>query len=256
MSSYSHVRSLQRGLEILQVVNQHRGLKASEITACTGIPRPTVYRLLETLEQMRFVTRDHSSDIWRVCLHAKSLSSGFRDEDWVVQAAIPEMIRLGRKVLWPLDLVTFRNNSMEIRESTQNLSPYAIDHGMVGLRLPVLETAGGRAFLAFSSHQERNHVLASLEQELGVKPPYPTPDGPLDKILDRCRELGVGYRQDGFRQETTSLSAPILYDGRVIACLTIVFIKSAQDLEAGLELYREHLLDAARTIAAAVPDPQ
>jgi hypothetical protein len=49
---------------------------------------------------------------------------------------------LGRQILWPLDLVTFRNYRMLIRESTHNISPFSVDHGMVGRELPVLETAG------------------------------------------------------------------------------------------------------------------
>lgn len=252
MVGYSHVRSLQRGLEVLQAVNQKNGLKAAEIAKITGIPRPTVYRLLETLEEMRLIVRDHSSDIWRVTLHAKSLSSGFRDEDWIIQTAVPEMVRLGRQILWPLDLVKFRNSVMEIRESTHNFSPYAIEHGMVGLGLPVLDTAGGRAYLAFSPDEEREHVLATLEMELGVRPPYLTPDGPLDMVLDQCRELGIGYRREGFRKGTTSLSVPIFYDGRVIACLTIIFIKSAQNFAAGVEQYRDKLLASSQAIGRAI----
>ena len=119
------------------------------VATATSIPRPTVYRLLETLEGLGFVSRDHSSEKWRPTLQAKSLSSGFRHEDWVTQSAVPEMVRLGREILWPLDLVTFNDYQMEIRESTHNISPYSIDHGMVGLQLPVLDTAGGRAYLAF-----------------------------------------------------------------------------------------------------------
>lgn len=252
MSGYSHVRSLQRGLQVLQVTNQKNGLKAAEIASLTKIPRPTVYRLLETLEQMRFVVRDRSSDIWRVALHVKSLSSGFRDEDWVIQTAVPEMVRLGRQVLWPLDLVTFRNSVMEIRESTHNFSPYALDHGMVGLGLPVLDTAGGRAYLAFSPKDERDHVLASLDVELGLNGKFLTPDGPLEKVLERCRELKVGYRKAGFRHDTMSLSAPILFKGRVIACLTIIFIKSALSFDNAVESYRDMLVNSASSIAAEV----
>ena len=252
MSQLNHVRSLQRGIAILQIINQKNGLKAAEIAAIADIPRPTVYRLLETLEQMRLIVKDQTSDSWRVAIHAKSLSSGFRDEDWVIQTAVPEMVRLGRQVLWPLDLVAFRNSVMEIRESTHNFSPYSLDHGMVGLGLPVLGSSSGRAYLAFSPDDEREHILAGLSVELGVEPPFMTVDGPLEKILEECRDLGVGFRREGFRSGTMSISAPVVFRKRVIACLTMVWIKSALSFESAVASYREPLIEAANRISAQV----
>ncbi|WP_375691313.1 helix-turn-helix domain-containing protein [Pseudooceanicola sp. LIPI14-2-Ac024] len=237
---------------MLQVVNQRNGLKAAEIAADTGIPRPTVYRLLETLEGLGFVHRDHSSDKWRPTLQAKSLSSGFRDEDWVTQSAVPEMVRLGRDILWPLDLVTFNDHRMEIRESTHNISPYSIDHGMVGLKLPVLDTSGGRAYLAFSPDEERQQTLAGLRARMGLDGPIILKDGPLDHILDQSRELGVGYRKEGFRLATQSISAPIFRGPRVVACLTIIWTGSALSFDKALEMYRDKLRATTGRISAAL----
>ncbi|MWB79100.1 helix-turn-helix domain-containing protein [Pseudooceanicola sp. 216_PA32_1] len=245
---------MERGLQVLQSVNQRNGLKAAEVAAETGIPRPTVYRLLETLEGLGFVNRDHSSDKWRPTLQAKSLSSGFRDKDWVAQSAVPEMVRLGREILWPLDLVTFNDHQMEIRESTHNISPYSIDHGMVGLKLPVLDTSGGRAYLAFSPEAERERTLAGLEAQLGVTRPIILQDGPLDQVLAQARQLGVGFRKEGFRSATKSISAPIFAREQVIACLTIIWTGSALSFDDAIRLYRDRLLDTAGRISRALAE--
>ncbi|MCB1340132.1 MAG: helix-turn-helix domain-containing protein [Pseudooceanicola sp.] len=252
MSAFDSVRSLHRGLQVLQVINKRNGLKAGEIARETDIPRPTVYRLLETLESLRFVSRDHSTDKWRVTLHARSLSSGFREEDWVLRNAVPEMVRLGREILWPIDLVTYRNYRMHIRESTHNISPYSIDHGMVGLEMPVLEVSSGRAYLAFSGEVERAHTLAGLKAELGLADPVILPEGPLDMILEQTRALGVGFRRDNYRKGTCSISAPIFHRDQVIACMTIIWTTSALRFEKVIEMYREPLLAATRSISAGL----
>ena len=249
ISNFGSVRSLERGLLILQTLNRRNGMKAAQIAQATSIPRPTVYRLLETLEGLGFVNRDHSSEKWRPTLQAKSLSSGFRHEDWVTQSAVPEMVRLGREILWPLDLVTFNDYRMEIRESTHNISPYSIDHGMVGLKLPVLDTAGGRAYLAFGPDEERAHTLAGLEARLGLQQPIVLQDGPLSRVLDISRELGVGYRKEGFRASTQSISAPIFRGPRVVACLTVIWTGSALSFEKALEQYRDKLLATTQGIS-------
>ena len=237
---------------ILQTLNRRNGLKAAEVATATSIPRPTVYRLLETLEGLGFVSRDHSSEKWRPTLQAKSLSSGFRHEDWVTQSAVPEMVRLGREILGPLDLVTFNDYQMEIRESTHNISPYSIDHGMVGLQLPVLDTAGGRAYLAFSRQEERTQTLAGLYAKLGCQGPVILQDGPLKHVLDTCVKLGVGYRKEGYRLSTQSISAPIYRGQRVVACLTVIWTSSALSFDKALDQYRDKLLATANGITDAL----
>jgi IclR family mhp operon transcriptional activator len=250
MTRFGSVRALARGLEVLQAINQRNGLKAAEIAKTTGIPRPTVYRLLETLEGLNMVARDHSTDKWRPTLHTRSLSSGFRDADWVCQIAVPEMTRLSRDILWPVDLVTFRDYEMEIRESTHSTSPYSIDHGMVGLRTPVLDTASGRCFLAFSSDEDRAHIMAGLRERIGICDPVILKDGPLDLVLAQSREMGLGFRKEGFRDATMSISAPIFAGGRVTACITIIWTSAALKFDKAVALFRGKLLAAAGTISA------
>lgn len=249
MSSQSTIRSLQRGIEILQAVNRFNGAKPGEISEHTGIPRPSVYRLLETLTEMGLITRDHFSNKWRPTLHVKSLSSGFRDEDWVCDVAVPHMIELGQRVLWPLDLVTFRNHHMEVRESTHQISPYSVNHGMVGKQLPVLETSAGRAMLAFMPEDERHALLALLSEVTGRQPPFTMADGSLEMVMKRVRELGVGFRMADFTPETGSISAPIWYEDRVFACLTLVWSTTSMKFGRAVELYRKDLLETASKIS-------
>lgn len=249
-SSFGSVRSLQRGLAVLQAVNRHNGLKSSDVAKAVGIPRPTAYRLLETLEGLGFVTKGASDETWRPTLFANSLSSGYRDEDWVAQIAVPKMVKLGREVLWPIDLVTFRDYAMEVRASTHNMSPFSIDHGMVGRNLPILETSGGRAHLAFCGRAERKQIVEGLRKKHDIKGRVFLADGRLPKVLRRCRELQVGYRIAGFNSRTMSIAAPIMKDGRPISCLVLIWIASAMDFEKGVSLYRDALLSAADEISS------
>lgn len=249
ISTFSSVRSLERGLAVLQAVNHRNGVKAADVAKAAGIPRPTAYRLLETLESLGFVVRGSSDDTWRPTLTTRTLSSGFRDDYWVSQIAVPQMMKTARRVLWPLDLVVFRDFKMEIRESTHFLSPFSVDHGMVGRCLPVLDTSGGRAHIAFCPDEERLHILSGLEAETGISKPYYLQDGPLDHIIEQSRRLGLGYRTKGFNDKTMSISAPVLKDGRPIACLTLIWIASAMSFDQAVETCREELLDCAQAIA-------
>ncbi|MCK5745369.1 MAG: helix-turn-helix domain-containing protein [Oricola sp.] len=254
MTNQSNVRAVERAFRVLQIVNTRDGVSPSEIAQATEIPRPTVYRLLETMEQLRFVVRDQLTNKWRVALHTKSLSSGFRDADWVCQVAIPEMVSFGKRILWPVDLMVFQNDHMEIRESTYYLSPYSLDRGMVGTQLPLQDTASGRAYLLFSPDKQRDDVLERLKARSGSSAPLMTPDGSLDQVLDQCRELGVGFRKRGFRVNTMSIAAPIMTGENVLACITIIWLRSALDFDEAVKLYRDPLLRLAERISESISD--
>ncbi|WP_370321652.1 helix-turn-helix domain-containing protein [Oricola sp.] len=245
----STIRALQRGVSVLQAVNKLNGAKPADIADATGIPRASIYRLLETLEEMRMVHRDHFTNKWRPTANVRSLSSGFREEDWVCQNAVPHILELGRQVLWPVDLVTFRNNRMEVRESTHQISPYSVHSGIVGQEMPVMETASGRAMLAFMPEEERGALLALLSEVTGRLPPFLMRDGELAVILDRVRELGVGFRKIDFTPETGSISAPIWHNQRILACVTVVWSTKALQLERAIELYRDKLFETAEAIS-------
>lgn len=252
MAGAGSVRSFERGLKVLTVINQHNGVKPGDIARLARVPRPTVYRLLETLEGQGLIIRDHTAGKWRATLKTRTLSSGYRDEDWVSRHAVPQMMKLGSDILWPLDLVIFNNHQMEIRESTHHYSPYSIDHGMVGQSLPILDTASGRAYLAFSPQVERETTLSNLRLSQGLDTSIVMEDGPLAHIIERSRQLGMAFRMKGFRSATMSLSAPILREARVVGCLTLIWTASALKFERALALYGAVLIGTANDIAGAI----
>ncbi|KRW94494.1 helix-turn-helix domain-containing protein [Paracoccus sp. MKU1] len=251
MACFNPVRALERGLEVLQAINEFDGLRAQEIARITGIPRATVYRLLETLEGQGFVTRGASDDAWRPTIRVHTLSSGFYDKAWIGQIAMPEMVRLGRRILWPVDLVTYGEYSMLIRESTHKISPFSFDGGMVGQRIPMLQTAGGQAYLAFCPEPERLSILDGMRRQ--DLPEFASAHDEiwLAQMLQRTREAGYGIRIDGYRPHTLSISVPVRLNGRVLCCLTVIWLKSALGFADFARQHTPALFEAANAIARA-----
>jgi len=250
--TFKKVRALERGLDVLLAVNQKTTANIAQITEITGIPRPTVYRLLETLRAQGYVEQSATDDRWHATLQTKALSSGFRDEDWVARNAVPHMIELGKRLLWPLDLVTFENFEMVVRESTQAFSPFSIDHGVVGQSLPLLETSGGRCYVAFCSDDERTVILEGLRESGRLEAGYLQSAPNLDFLLGQVRALGLGFRREGFRSHTMSLSAPVWAGDQVIACLTVIVIASAMSFDKMLEDHAADLKETAAKISASI----
>lgn len=252
MTVYKPVRALDRGLRILEAVNENDGMKTQDIADLTCLSRPTVFRLLETLETMGFVTKSESGVGWQPTLACNLLSSGFVDKSWVGQIAIPEMIKLGEKTLWPLDLVTIDGAAMQIRETTHKTSPFSFDMGMVGKHVPILYTAGGHSYLAFCPDDEREVIFEMLRKS--GEPEHALIHDPrmVQQILQRTRERGYGFRTDGYRSHTHSVSTPILYQGRVLACLTVICLKSAISFDEMVRRFVPRLQKTCERISAQI----
>jgi IclR family mhp operon transcriptional activator len=252
MQGVSEVRALKRALQVLRIVNRGSGVRASDIARNAGLPRPTAYRLLETLEALGFVVLGPSDDKWRPTLKAKSLSAGFCDETWVVQYAMPHMLLLQQEILWPVDLLTHDAGQMVVRESTHNYSPFSVDVGMLGRRLPMLSTAAGRAYLAFAREDERQSIVAQLNSTADGSSRYEPNLPSLDVMLDGIRSLGVGYRIDGFRPNTSSIAAPIICGKDVVGCLSVIWIRSALSLDEALARFAKQLRQTCNDISASM----
>lgn len=252
MGAFSNVRSLERGLKILEALNRCHGAKAQQIARMVDLPRPTAHRLLETLEALGYITRSKADECWHLAPKIKSLSAGFHDDVWVTRAAAPVVHELGHELLWPVDLVTLENDAMIVRETTHAESPFSIDRGMAGAHLPILLTSGGRAYLAFCPPQERGAILERLRRSEHEDAAFARDEKFIGRLLADTTRAGFGSRTEGINPRTASLSMPIRGNGRVLACLTVIWIASAMGFAEAVERIVPPLKRATSRIEAQI----
>ena len=99
------IRSFARGLAVLSVLNRHGSATALTLARDSGVPRPTVYRLLQTLMDGGYIGRSTGDDRFHLKLKVRSLSEGFADEQWISSLAAPALEELTRRTSWPCDAV-------------------------------------------------------------------------------------------------------------------------------------------------------
>lgn len=253
--SFPPVRALERGLQVMQAVSQAKDATATQVANRLDLPRPTVIRLLETLEGMGFIERNCANASWRLTHHCRTLSDGYNDEAWMRDCALPEIERLGREILWPVDLMVFQNYRMVVRESTHRFSPFSIVDGIVGTALPLLESSGGRAWLAFCSETERQEILKHLEEQEKEK----FDRAYVNRMIAQTIEHGYAWRCKELYKETSSFSLPVYANGRLQAVLTVVWFASAMSVAEAIRKLRDRAEVSARRISQlfdAHPDLQ
>ena len=256
-AKHGNVRSLERGLQLLELVNEEGGIKPSDAGRLLKLPRPTAHRLLETLEELGYVRRTPSDNRFVVTIKSRRLSSGYDADVQMSEAVGPVLSQLLEEVVWPVNLATHRGGMMVVRETTHERSPLSIDKAMVGKEVPMLRTASGRAYLSFCSEKERAEILEYLHTRSEPEDePYLYPKA-LEKMVASCRRNGYGSRLgEAFVPKTSSISLPILVDGRARGCITVVWLTLAMSASRAIKEFFPPLKEAAAVIAKQVANHQ
>jgi IclR family transcriptional regulator, mhp operon transcriptional activator len=107
MARADKIRGLERGLRVLQALQSSSILSLHEIHQATRISKPSLLRILNTLEHVGFVSRRLADGHYRISAFARMGRK--RDRyDRVAEAAAPVLDRLCQKVSWPSDLMVHR----------------------------------------------------------------------------------------------------------------------------------------------------
>ncbi len=244
MESTRPIRALVRGLDALAVLNTRDGATVTEIAQQIRLPRTTVYRILETLCEGGFVARDPADERYRITIRVRGLSRGFDDEAWVREAAEPLVLELGREVLWPVALATRRGAVMMVRASSDRESPLALQRRFAGMRLPLLDTASGRAHLAACAEGERAQLLAGLVRQPGAGS---TPRDLVEREVEAIRARGHALIEhaDG----AAEIAVPVPLESTSPAALSLRFESTVLPADLAEERYLPALRAGAARLA-------
>lgn len=248
------IRSLQRGLSILTLLNKRDSASALEIANELDAPRATVYRILDTLIEMDFIYQHNSDKRFRLTHKVRALSDGFTDEDHMAHISRPFLSRLTRTFSWPATLATISGIDLIVRENTDQQSPLASEQFTIGYRMPILRTASGLCILANMSVKRRNVVLKTLVK---AQPKYSEiiqQEKALKKKLSTIARQGYSINHRARRvADMTAISVPIKTGVTdVKGALTIRYARTVMNQSEAARTFVPALQTAAAGIASRV----
>jgi IclR family mhp operon transcriptional activator len=251
MSGSKTIRSLERGLKVLQALQENSISSLHDIHRLTTISKPSLLRILYTLEQSGVISRRLADGRYRISTNLSHLARKGDRYDGVAEAAGPILDRLCQKVSWPSDLMVPAGDHLEIRESSRVRTPFAIYFMQDRIGTPVnwVLSAVGRAYLAFCPDKERQKILALLRKSDKPENRLARETRRVDRILAETRANGYGTRDPSFiggaygRQTPDGLNGmavPLLDRGRVHGVINIVWAKAAREVD---DMVRDPLAD-------------
>lgn len=230
-SAYREVRGLTRGLAVLRALNEQPGGIGSvaELARLTGIHRTTVKRLLETLRTEGLVHQKDDGTAYSLGFEVRRLSEGYVAADWIDQVAAPAMREHLRTLLWPSDLATPDGGFMIVRESTHRASLLSQHRATIGIRIPMLVSSLGRAWLSWCADEEREATLAQLRERTDAIGEMARDTSYVKRVVRETRKRGYGVNRGEWASQASfiAIGFPILRGRHAIGAINLVFQRNA-----------------------------
>lgn len=248
------IRSLSRGLDIIAIFNRRDSASASEISKELKMPRSTVYRILETLIEKKFIYQHESDRRFRLTQKIRSLSDGYTDEDHMANISRGFLQRFTKKHAWPASLTTINGIDIVVRENTDQQSPFASEQFTIGYRMSILETASGLCILSYMPAKRRNLILKTLAHTNSVFKKIVSKPKALETKFIKIVKQGFAVKNRARRfDDQIAISVPIITpEDSVRGALTVRYSKSAIALDQAVEEFVPSLKKASQGIASRI----
>ena len=257
------IRSLERGLHVLKILEDLSPASLKQIHHASGLPRPTLLRILRTLEGARLVRRGTGDGLYRNSFRLQNMVSKLDDGDRLAECAAPVLNRLCTKFSWPVDLAVVNPGGpyMELRETSRPNSPFLINLDQIGFQVNIPLSAAGRAYLAFCGNEEQADLLARVRESDDPQNKSARDISAFDEILLTVRRQGYAVRDPSFGGGQRALrssyddglqaiAVPVSAADKTHGIIALQWIRKAAEVD---QMVQEHLVDlqvAAQEIAA------
>ena len=252
------LRGLERGLQVLEALRSNPIASLHDLYSATRISKPSLLRVLHTLERFGLVSRRLGDGRYRASTDLTRIPQKQARYERVAEAAAPVLDRLCQRISWPSDLMVPAGDHMLIAETSQTQTPFLIKAGGIGRSVNWLISGVGRAYLAYCPEKEREAILKRLRKSDKPEDRLAHEPRRLEKILVETRKRGFAIRDPGFiggfygtvpqDDGLAAIALPLLDRGRVHGSMNILWVKTAFTIE---EFAARHLVDlraAAREI--------
>lgn len=256
MPAFDPVTALTRGLEVLRQINQLERTTVTEIHKRTGYPKPTVLRMIETLISTGYVVRENGSATYVPTGKCLLLSNGLHAHAHMTAVAAPFLSAFRRKVGWPSDFGLFDGDAMVIAATNREFGVLSLNR-KVGARTPMLLSALGLAYLSFCEETETDRILAVLRASTNPLDSGANDIQKVNRLLAETRNRGYSLTDDAYLETVYDsaiwgIGVPVLANGRVMASMNVMFLRSALTLKAGLRTLLPPLKETAEAIGEAL----
>lgn len=242
------IRAVDRACDILFFLAEQNKQNLHQIAKGTGLPKTTVFRILQTLENRRLVTMDPVSMTYSLGFGFFHLATTAISQMDIREVALPYMREISRKLGANVNLNIEQNDYRIVIERIESQGPYRLYRYVpVGARMPLYVGASGKVILANLSSSDIDRIIDTQIRDGSLSKTFDI-DG-LYKELEEIRQRGYTTSWDELGVGALSIAVPLVCEGiNLIGSLNAFFPVDSYHNEKNAEAV-EMLLQVSKEIA-------
>ncbi|MBI4877865.1 MAG: IclR family transcriptional regulator [Acidobacteria bacterium] len=249
LPKFAGVRVLHKAMDVLESLGASgAGMALGELAAAVGMPKPTVYRIVATLEARGYVGRS-AEGRYRLSRRIVELQSDGAGVQRLLQAARPEMRRLVESCKETVNLGVLDGGEVVVIETIESPQTVRMSSKIGNRRYPH-STALGKILLAALPEKEVLRILRSR------KMPRLTANTIISERnllveLERVRQQGYAFDNRENEPDGRCLAAPVFGPGRAVAAALSISGPLPRMTVSRARSFLKRLCEACRAISAA-----
>lgn len=244
---------IDRMMDVLGELAHHAsGLTIRELTEALRLPRTTIYRILNSLQQHNMVRRDENGayHLGRRLLSLASHVASRASEVDLAAIAQSFLDRLAAELGEGIKLSVIDQDGILVLAAAQGRREYALTVAP-GQRMPIHAGAASKLLLAHLPPEELELWLAKPLTSYTAR--TVTDPKRLRAELVKIKRLGWAQDKGENAPSIHAFAAPVITaGGKVVGALSVPFLAGAE--ASRMEEIRMAAIDMAKTISQAMPD--
>lgn len=208
-----------RVLEILEALAaENKGVSLTTLSAKTGILKGTIFPIVKTLVEQRYISYDASAQLYSLGISCSILSRSFLDRSWWLNMVNNEMNNIVQEcnevcqmgILDGADVLYI--NKVQAKQTVQLVSH-------IGTRLPAVYSALGKAIICEYDDQQ---ILALYPD--GFSPLTRNSITSIEQLrqqLDEVKKNGYAVDDREINEETVCYAVPLQQRNKTLAAISI-----------------------------------
>lgn len=238
------VELIHKTFSVLEVMGAAPGpLALREIAGQADLPKPTAYRILQTLVECGYAAQDGASGHYLLTARLASLGRK-RQYDDLIRTRLPFMARLHEAFNENVNLAVLQGDQVHYVHYLETTRPLRrmIEPNVTD---PYYVSSLGRAIVAFLPEDEREHLVTKTKFR-ALTPKTVRTKAELRAVLARALRDGWAEDDEEGEEGICCLGVPILEDGYPVAAMSVTMPRSRFDPARKEKIVAELLLVARK----------
>lgn len=203
---YFVIGSLEKGINVVELLADHESLSVSEVAAHMGINRSAAHRFLATLRELGWAEKDDDGK-YRLTFRVLEQAMKMADRFEIRRVARPFMQRLAGLTNETVNLGYWDGQGIVHLDKIDSQNILRMD-SRIGSHAPAYCTALGKSILAFLPEDALTDYLANTEYE-PIGPNTITSPTALKTELEKIRNKGVAVDDEEMAPGLRCVAAPV-----------------------------------------------